>query len=142
MSILRWPNEFTNPTPFGVLLGDEFTQFLEQMLAAEVTVHADEIWALFSFNRHKRRVEFVRRGRLGYGFPQCWEVLPVEDDAWIKLGPIFGIDEHACVVTAGFDNVRRFTEGWLEGHVLDSLLRDVTFWERANASSPLVLHAK
>jgi hypothetical protein len=137
-NILQWPDEFTNSTPL-VAFGSEFSEFLERMVAAGTVVSADEHWTIFSFRRGVRTVEFFRRGKLVQGSPECWEVRPVVDGECLHLGQIFGIREHACVVTAGLAFIQRITEGWLNGQDIGAVLRGATFWDKMNPSAPLEL---
>jgi len=56
-----------------------------------------------------RTVDFVRRGRLGYGGSECWQVRLSSNMNGISLGTAFGIRDHACIVTAGLDRIGAVT---------------------------------
>lgn len=136
VNILRWPDEFTDATPI-VDLGVEFGEFLQQMNTAGATVLAEECWSSFALRREERMVDFIRRGRLRHGFPQCWEVCLTHHGKGVPLGPEFGLRECACVVVSGLDAIRPVTEAWLDGSDIDAILHVATFWDRTNTIDPL-----
>ena len=134
--ILKWPDEFTNTTPL-VTFSDDFLPFLDECTGIGATVAADKYWSYFAIRESDRMVEFIRRGRLKRGQPQCWEVRLTSDGREIQLGRVFGIREYACVVTAGFSQIRTVTEMWLNRAELKSIIAAVPFWDRMNAATEL-----
>ncbi len=129
--ILRWPDEFVEQTPM-VTFGPQFIGFLQEMIKSGAVVHAEEHWSSFAIHRGDRIVDYVRRGRLGYGRSECWEVRLGSNGHGILLGTAFGIRDYACVVTAGLDSIRAVTEMWLDGCDVESLIRSVDFWDKMN----------
>ena len=133
-----WPDDFPVVQPstdFDVAL----VAFFDQMVAANVTVYVDQYWSFFGFLLDNRRIEFVRRGRLRRGAGKCWEVLPIDGDNSLRLGPIFNIREYACVVVDGIQNIRLVVERWLGGATLETLADVVEFWDKMDASGPLAI---
>ena len=135
---LQWPDEFINKTPM-VTFGVEFISFLKEMNASGATITADETWTTFAIRRDNRIVDFTRRGRLGRGRPECWEVRPCENGHELQLGVVFGIRDYACVVTAGLEYIQTISKMWLSGSDIESLVRCVSFWDKMGTGNPLEL---
>lgn len=120
-----------------VTFGPEFAAFLQNMIDSGAAVHADEDWSSFALHHDTRNVAFMRRGRLGYGRSECWEVRLGSNGHGILLSTAFGIRDDACVVTARLDRIRAVTEMWLGGCSVESLIRSVEFWDRMNTIETL-----
>ena len=138
VNILEWPSEFENASPM-TRLGDEFMAVLEDFTANGATVRADEHWSFFEIRHGEQAVDFVRRGRLGRGRPECWEVCIYTDGRGIKLGSLFGIRDCSCVVTAGLDNIRAIPQMLFDGAELNSIVAVIPFWDRMNPLDELSL---
>ena len=126
---LQWPDEFSDKTPM-VTFGVEFISFLKEMNATGASITANETWTTFAIRRDSRIVDFTRRGRLGRGRPECWEVRPCENGRELQLGVVFGIRDYACVVTAGLEYIQTISKMWLNGSDIESLVRCVSFWDK------------
>jgi hypothetical protein len=134
--MLLWPNEFLGSTP-ATDFGASLVALFDQIIASGGSVRAVRDWALFSFSRDNHAIYFVRRGRLRGDSGTCWEVCLYHDGEEQKLGRLFGIRPHACVVISGFEDLRAVTDCWLDGLPLDSVAHCATFWDRSDTSRPL-----
>jgi hypothetical protein len=137
---LQWPDEFHSPTP-QVTFGCEFITLLESQVATGANILAKEDWSAFTINRRGRMVTFIRRGKLGYQRPECWEVRLADRNVGVQLGSLFGIRDYACVVTAGVDNIRTITEMWLNDSDVLSIVYVVPLWDKMNSQKQLKLPA-
>jgi len=142
-STLSWPNEIADPRPTNGF-GDNFVPFLEEMRASGANVLAESGWSLFEFSRNDRSIHFVRRGRsqeldgVSRANPDMyWEAIPVQKGVAHRLGPLFGIREHACVVVCGVPDIRLITIRWLNGDSIAATVRGISLWDRLAPSSPL-----
>ena len=141
--ILRWPDEFADPTP-AIDFDGSFVAFLEEMHALGTSVFAENGWTLFEFCHDDRSIYFVRRGRSrktdgGYSANRetYWEVIPVQKDVAHRLGSFFGICAFACVVVCGVPNIRLITTRWLNGASLADTVNGISLWDRLDPSLPL-----
>lgn len=132
----QWPDDVPDSSP-APDFDARMAVFMDQFIASDGTVHADDSWSLFGFSRGNRRVDFVRRGLLRPGAGLAWEVWPHADGESLQLGPLFGIRPYACVVISGFDDLCAVTNCWLNGSPLESLLSVATFWDKMDTSTPL-----
>lgn len=135
---MRWPDEFPNPIP-AVSFGPEFITFLKELVGNGATITANEHWSFFLIRRDDRIVDFIWRGRLRRGKPECWEVHLSSNGKETLLGRVFGIGDYACVVTAELDRIRTVTMMWLNGDDLASIIAVVPFWDRRNTLDKLKL---
>jgi hypothetical protein len=131
--MLRWPDDFDDPRPvtgFDESLEIALVAFFDQMIASGATILANSTWMSFAISRGTRTVEFVRRGR------HYWEVL-LADGHGIRLGPIFGIGDSACVVVNGTAEARTVAEHWIDGSSIETLVKLVAFYDRMNPTQRL-----
>lgn len=82
-------------------------------------------------NGKARQIDFFHRGR---GRPE-WrgpllEVLLINADDCIRLGPYFGLGESACVVVNGCDAAMEVCRVWLSGDSVESVLASTDFMNR------------
>ena len=133
---LKWPDDFADTTPV-TNFGDALSELLHELVDSGCVVSAEEHWSSFSISHDDRVIGLVQRGRLGYNRDYCWEVRLGSDGKPVSLGKLFGIHEYACVVITGIDSLRTVATLWLTGCDVDSLLRDVTFWDKMSTSQPL-----
>jgi len=110
-----------------------------QLNASGATITAGETWTTFAIQRGSRIVDFTRRGRLGSGRTECWEVRLCKNEREFQLGVVFGLRNYACVVTAGFEHIQTTTIMWLDGSDIQSLVRRVRFWDKMDTGQPLEL---
>jgi len=137
---LRWPDDVSDPP--NELFGAQCSPFLTDMVQSGAEVHADPSWMSFGFSRGIRTVNFTRRGKSRSRSPNApnytyWEVWLLESGEAHRLGPIFGIRDHACVVVCGFDHIQKITKRWLHEHSIKSVIKGLTFWDRMDAGKPL-----
>jgi hypothetical protein len=89
---------------------------------------------LLGFGSNDRRsVEYIYRG----GRNRYWEPWLCERGASIRLGPIFGLPEHTCVVFDGIEHVATFTIRWLDDQPLREALAGIPVFSRSRVSEPL-----
>lgn len=141
--ILRWPDEFADPTPV-TDFDAELVQLFNEQIAVGVIVHADSHWSLFGFERDSRKIDLVRRGRTRTGFSGArinreiyWEAWPVCGGTSARLGPLFGLNECACIVICGLAAIRDVTIRWLDRRTVRETMTGIECWDRSNTTSPL-----
>jgi len=145
---LRWPDDFTDPTP-GTEFDSGLVDLFNELTALGVSVHADSNWSLFGFARDFRSIDYIRRGRTRVAVcgatmnrETYWEVWPVSDGKDDRLGPYFGLDDCACIVVCGLTSIRTATIRWLAQKTVRETIGDIECWDRSDPSSPLRLQSQ
>jgi len=133
---LLWPADFDDPNPV-TDFDAELATYFDAIIASGGVVRAIRSWTSFTIARDSRMVDFTCRGRLRRGAPRCWEIRPIDDSNCYRLGTLFGIRDHACIVIAGIDDLRSITNRWLTGLPLEALLDGVTYWDKTDTTKPL-----
>ena len=133
---MLWPADFDDPQPV-TDFDSELVTYFDALIASGGEVRAYRSWTSFTISRDSRMVDFTWRGRLRRGAPRCWEVRPIDDGKCYRLGTLFGLDECACVVIAGIEDLRNITDRWLGGLPVESLLDGVTYWDKTDTTNPL-----
>lgn len=141
---LYWPTDSADSKP-ATCFEPEFIAFFDEMSESGVVVQTD-CMCFFGFTRGSRCIEFIRRGhsslvdgRTLHSRDHYWQVLPIIDGVLQPLGLIFGLGDHACVVTSGLANIRSITTRWLAGVALVASMRGITFMDQSGGSSSLVI---
>ena len=86
----------------------------------------------FGFNR-EQDARFVLRGGRG----THWEPWLSNSDAAVRLGPIWGLPNCACIVFAGFDDITTFCLRWLGGESLPASLAGVPVYSKRDTNTTL-----
>lgn len=86
-------------------------------------------------NGLNRQVDFLHRGygRIGYRDPLL-EVILVDADKYLRLGPFFGLRESTCVVVIGYNGARNVCHNWLDGKSVETVLASAEFLDRSDLS--------
>ena len=130
--------------PFKVLPADQRTEFHTALIALLETAHAaghspylNDMESLIGFGTPERRVvEYVQRGRNRY-----WEPWLTDCGRGLRLGPVFGLPEYACVVFDGIGDVAIFTMRWLDGATLEDALDGLSVFHRMDTRTALRINA-
>jgi hypothetical protein len=127
----NWPGDFLAPRVSDTEFGLALISLFDEMIAKGGKAYADDDWALFGFSQNYRMIDFVRRGS------HFWEVWPQERGEMKRLGPFFGLAEHACIVVRGIEDIRTLATRWLDGAATEIVTENVTFWDRCDIRQPL-----
>jgi hypothetical protein len=128
---LNWPGDFETPRFAATEFDRSLVALFDEIIVSGGGVHMDEDLALFGFSRNNRVIDFVRRGS------RFWEVWPQENGEMKRLGPRFGLGEHACIVVRGIDDIRALAIRWLGGLAMEAVMGNITFWDRCKTRNPL-----
>ena len=132
-----WPFDVLPPserTP----LHNQFIAFLESTHAAGFAPFVSGTESEIGFDgTDTRSVRYVLRGGRG----EHWEPWLADNNQSVRLGPLFDLPEHRCVVFICFDDMTKFTLRWLRGETLHESLGDIAIFEKHNTNQPLRLSA-
>lgn len=106
MERLYWIN------PASFLIEKELEPFFEEALTQGYhpfrnAIDGKMIMSGFGVSAGHREAFFINRGRDCRGSRGLlWEVLLRDAERWIRLGPFFGLHDHACIVVSGIEAIR------------------------------------
>lgn len=118
-----WPFAITKPEAEWTEFDGDYVGFMRSAYAEGFRPRKGPCDSVEAGDPEIREVCLVRRGvRNG------WEPWLMDDGRSLRLGPCYGLDEHACVcIRPPFRSAAYFALEWLRGRPLEPLLADFEF---------------